>query len=32
MQRHCARGEMVFVGGMIGADSEGHFAQGFSRR
>jgi enamine deaminase RidA (YjgF/YER057c/UK114 family) len=24
-----ARGEMVFVGGMIGADSEGHFAQGF---
>jgi enamine deaminase RidA (YjgF/YER057c/UK114 family) len=25
----CARGEMVFVGGMIGADSEGRFAQGF---
>jgi enamine deaminase RidA (YjgF/YER057c/UK114 family) len=24
-----ARGEMVFVGGMIGADSEGRFAQGF---
>ncbi len=24
-----ARGEMVFVGGMIGADSEGRLAQGF---
>jgi enamine deaminase RidA (YjgF/YER057c/UK114 family) len=24
-----ARGEMVFVGGMIGTDSEGGFAQGF---
>jgi enamine deaminase RidA (YjgF/YER057c/UK114 family) len=24
-----ARGEMVFVGGMIGADSDGRFAQGF---
>ena len=24
-----ARGDMVFVGGMIGADSEGRFAQGF---
>jgi enamine deaminase RidA (YjgF/YER057c/UK114 family) len=24
-----ARGEMVFVGGMIGADSGGRFAQGF---
>jgi enamine deaminase RidA (YjgF/YER057c/UK114 family) len=24
-----ARGEMVFVGGMIGADSEGRFAEGF---
>ncbi len=24
-----ARGEMVFVGGMIGADTEGRFAQGF---
>jgi enamine deaminase RidA (YjgF/YER057c/UK114 family) len=24
-----ARGEMVFVGGMIGTDSEGRFAQGF---
>jgi enamine deaminase RidA (YjgF/YER057c/UK114 family) len=24
-----ARGEMVFVGGMIGADSQGRFAEGF---
>ena len=24
-----ARGEMVFVGGMIGQDSQGHFAAGF---